>query len=122
MYPLIFPDACTSICFAVPLPEPPPPTLPDLLHLKIPQKVGTKYFSFGTLLLDDLTGIVVTSIEQKCQQDPVRIVHNILSEWLQEKGTAVTWKSLVKALQDADLNLLAEEVKKEAAKKHHPLQ
>ena len=101
-----------------PQPEPLPPTLLDLLRLQIPQKVGTKYFSLGTFLLNDTTGCIVTSIEQKCSQDPVRIVQNILSDWLQGKGTAVTWKSLIKALQDADLKVLAKEVEEEVSKKH----
>ena len=101
-----------SLFSIAPQPEPPPPTLPDLLHLQIPQEVSTKYFHFGTFLLNDKMGCIVTSIEHKCLQDPVRIVNHILSEWLQGKGTEITWKSLIKALQDADLKVLAEKVAK----------
>ena len=105
-----------SFYFAV---LPPPSTLPDLLRLKIPQRVGDNYSDFGTFLLKNDTGQKVRNIVHKILREPAAIVKNILSDWLHGKGTAVTWQLLIQALQDADLNLLAEEVK-EAAKKQHP--
>ena len=42
------------------------PTLPQLMRLKIPEKVGGHYRKFGTLLLDDDTGSLVEIAEKSC--------------------------------------------------------
>jgi hypothetical protein len=84
------------------------PTLPTLLRLKVPSEVGTKYFTFGVLLLDDLTGKRVESIRYECHDNPERITQMILGEWLEGKGLPVTWQSLVKSLRDMELFSLAD--------------
>ena len=87
------------------------PTLPELLCLKIPQRVGSHYFEFGVLLLNDLTGSHVMRWRQECQGDPVRIVLGILQEWLEwRNGKPVTWESLVMVLRDIGLPKLADQI------------
>ena len=54
------------------------PTLPQLMRLKIPEKVGTKYRQFGTLLLNDDTGSLVDIAEKSCHYQPDDIVTSIL--------------------------------------------
>ena len=88
------------------------PTLPQMMRLKIPEKVGTEYEKFGTLLLKDDTGSRVASTKETCHHEPERIVTSILRIWLQEEPTPVTWENLIKVLKDADLNRLAGFVQK----------
>ena len=83
------------------------PTLPQMMRLKIPENVGTKYEEFGTLLLKDDTGSRVASAKETCHHEPERIVTSILRTWLQEEPTPVTWENLIKVLKDAELNSLA---------------
>ena len=88
------------------------PSLPELLHLNIPQEVGANYnyFTFGISLLNDKTGSRVSTIEDECRANPGRIVWRILQEWLQGKGLPVTWESLIHTLRDTDLPALADKI------------
>ena len=76
----------------------------------MPSEVGTKYFTFGVLLLDDTTGKRVESIRYECHDKPERIAQMILGEWLEGKGLPVTWQSLIKSLKDTELFTLADEI------------
>ena len=83
------------------------PTLPQLMRLKIPEKVGTKYREFGTLLLNDDTGGLVDIAEKSCHYQPDDIDTSILRKWLQEGPTPVTWDNLTQVLRDCNLQTLA---------------
>ena len=87
-----------------------PPTLPELLCLKIPQRVGPDYYTFGILLLNDTVGSRVESLEMGCLGKPEKIVQRILREWLLGRGLELTWETLVKTLGNSDLSALADEV------------
>ena len=87
------------------------PTLPQLMRLKIPEKVGGHYRKFGTLLLDDDTGNLVEIAEKSCHYQPDDIVTSILRKWLQGEPTSVTWDTLTKVLRDCGLQTLAEYVR-----------
>ena len=86
------------------------PTLPQLMRLKIPEKVGAKYRKFGTLLLNDKTGCLVDITEKSCHYQPDDIVTSILRKWLQEGPTPVTWSNLIQVLRDCCLQGLAQYV------------
>ena len=86
------------------------PTLPQLMRLKIPEKVGRNYRNFGTLLLNDDTGGLVDIAEKSCHYQPDDIVTSILRKWLQEGPTPVTWDYLTQVLRDCCLQTLAEYV------------
>ena len=88
------------------------PDLPALLRLKIPEKVGISYETFGTFLLDDRKGRLVQNIEFACNRQPQSIVINILRRWLTHEPTPVTWENLIEILKMSDLNTLASEVRK----------
>ena len=88
------------------------PTLPQLMQLKIPEKVGPNYRKFGTFLLQDDTGCVVQSMETNYHHQPEDIVNDILRRWLQKEPTPVTWDNLVRVLRDCDLQPLAEYIRK----------
>ena len=86
------------------------PTLPQLMRLKIPEKVGGRYRKFGTLLLNDDTGGLVDIAEKSCHYQPDNIVTSILRKWLQEGPTPVTWSNLIQVLRDCCLQGLAQYV------------
>ena len=88
------------------------PTLPQLMRLKIPEKVGGNYRKFGTLLLDDDTGNLVEIAEKSCHYQPDDIVTSILHKWLQEEPTPMTWDNLTKVLRDCGLQTLADYVQR----------
>ena len=69
---------------------------------------------FGICLLNDTTGSRLTIIENDCRGKSETITLRILQEWMEGKGWPVTWESLIKALRDAGLTTLADEI---AAKK-----
>ena len=87
-----------------------PPSLPELLRLQVPQRVGNNYTNFGIFLLDDRTGSRVDAIGDKCRGNPDRITRKILQEWVAGRGAARTWDALVKTLRDCKLTVLADKV------------
>ena len=87
------------------------PTLPQLMELKIPEKVGRNYRKFGTRLLNDDTGILVDNAEKSCHYQPDDIVTSILCKWLQEGPTPVTWDNLIQVLRKCDLQTLGDYVR-----------
>ena len=101
-----------------------PPTLPQLLRLKIPQRVGANYSTFGIILLNDTVGSRVESLKLKCLGNPEDIAQEILKEWLLGRGLeSVTWETLIKTLRDSDLSALADEVHQKqllSPPPHHP--
>ena len=98
------------------------PSLPKLLHLEIPEKVGTNYYEFGVFLLDDETGDQVDIIESDCNGKAEKITRKILQEWLKGKGLPVTWPILIKTLRDLKLSTLADQIEATYSRQPHPPQ
>ena len=88
------------------------PTLPQLMRLKIPEKIGAHYTKFGTLLLKDDKGCIIPSIAQACFFQCDEIVTRIFRTWFDKQPTPVTWESLIKILEDSELKPLANFVQK----------
>ena len=89
------------------------PTLPQLMRLNIPEKVGVSYRAFGILLLKDHHGNKVDNIRAACTNNHTEdIVTGILQKWLQEEPTQVTWENLIKVLKEIKLNTFADYVQK----------
>ena len=86
------------------------PTLPQLMRLKIPEKVGGCYRKFGTLILNDYSGDLVDFAEESCHYQPDDIVTSILRKWLQVGPTPVTWDNLIQILRDCGHHTLADYV------------
>ena len=79
--------------------------------LNIPVEIATKYFQFGTFLLDDKTGSRVRIIAHKHHYDAEQINIEILQEWLTEKGKQpVNWRTLAEVLRDIELSAIADEI------------
>ena len=86
------------------------PTLPELLCLEIPQRVGVHYITFGVLLLNDQTGSRVMALKKECQGVAEDVLLRILQEWLEGKGLPVTWQTLIQTLRNTKLSVLADEI------------
>lgn len=87
-----------------------PPTLPELVRLRIPEGIGDNYSRFGILLLNDVTGGYVLSLRNTYMGVAQEAVLRILRQWLEGKGLSVTWESLIQTLRDTDFAVLADEI------------
>ena len=86
-------------------------------RINIPREIGTHYYPFGILLLNDTNGTRVRYLENKHKRDPEEVNIEILSEWIDKKGKLpVSWETLVEVLYDMKLDALASEI--EAVKLH----
>ena len=94
----------------VPVVEQERPSLPKLLGLKLPQKVGIHYTQFGILLLNDEDGSLVYALEDECNGKPERIVCKTLATWVRGRGRALTWNELADTLRECDLASTADHV------------
>ena len=80
-------------------------------RINLPEEIGTKYKTFGILLLEDRTGERVSAIAEKYMNDAEKTTANILEEWTAGKGKhPVTWKTLTEVLHDTELSVLAGEI------------
>ena len=79
-------------------------------NISIPQQVGTKYFMFGVLLLDDKTGTEVNAIVTQYRGDAEQINSEILRLWIGGKGKPLSWNALIDVLKAIGLNNLADNI------------
>ena len=87
------------------------PTLVELLRLRIPERIGSNYMTFGLLLLQDSVGAVMHSIKHQYNGSIHDIIMTTLQRWLQGGGLEpVTWSSLIGVLRDCGLEVLAAEI------------
>ena len=84
--------------------------MPELLRLKIPHGVGGNCYTFRIFLLNDETGCPMKVFRKECLRKPEDVTLMILQEWLEGKGLPVTWGSLIKALKDAELFAMADQI------------
>ena len=88
------------------------PTLPQLMRLNIPERVGVACEKFGFFLLDDKRGDQVAIIKEDSKHQTETIVTGILRKWIREVPTPVTWDNLIAVLRNIKLSTLADDVKK----------
>ena len=86
------------------------PTLPQLLRISLPARVGSKSETFGALILDDKNGSQIACIKKTLLGDQEEMTTAALIKWLEGKGVEVSWKSLIKTLRECDLRLFAEQI------------
>jgi len=92
--------------------------LPNLLtfpvksgsDINIPQQIGTNYFSFGVLLLNDETGAEVNAITTQYRDNAQQINLEILRMWIGGKGQPLSWDTLIDVLKATGLNTLAGDI------------
>lgn len=91
------------------------PTLPTLLNfpgkdgnsINIPKRIGTRYFHFGILLLNDETGTETNAIFSTHRENIEQINVEILRTWIGGKGKPHSWNILIDVLRESELNSLA---------------
>ena len=80
-------------------------------RINISQEIGTKYITFGILLLEERTGESVSALACKHMHNSEQICIEILEEWIAGRGKhPVTWNTLIEVLHDAELSTLAREI------------
>ena len=77
--------------------------MPELLTLtaeneilNIVEQIGANYSKFGTILLEDYNGVIVTALENQHLKDAGKINGAIFQRWLQRND--ITWMDLVQVL------------------------
>ena len=90
----------------------------DFRGINILEQIGTMYFRFGTLILNEEKGDIVTNIQHDCTNNVECINQQIIRKWLQggERYHKPTWDELVSVLCTIRLNVLAETIMVELAK------
>ena len=79
--------------------------LPKTVNL--PREVGVRYRSFGTHLLQDVTGARICALEHEFNRNCESINYCILHEWLSGGGRPKEWATLVEVLNIIDMGELA---------------
>ena len=79
-------------------------------YISIPRQIGTKYFQFGILLLNDETGIETEAIVSKCREEAKEINLKILMLWIRGKGKPLEWDSIIEVLKAIELDTLAGDI------------
>ncbi len=76
----------------------------------IREQIGTKYWDFGTTLLD-CSAATISALEKQYQHHALSINHEIFSRWLQGEGNKpVSWATLIELLRDIGKSTLADEI------------
>ena len=83
-------------------------------YIRIIETSAVKYRDIGTILLNDKTGAIVTSIQQTAQSNPVEAVRMIYERWIQENEDH-SWKKLIQCFREVRLNSLAKEIEQHFA-------
>ena len=74
-------------------------------------EIGSCYYQFGILLLDDSTGAQMEGIEQEYGNDTEQMNQEVVENWLMGKGRdPVVWGTLIKVLYEVGLAQLASDV------------
>ena len=80
-------------------------------RINLVKAIGGEYSTFGILLLEDVDGSKVSSIEKELLKNADDINRRIFTLWLSGKGKQpVTWSTLVGVLQDIELKKLAKTI------------
>ena len=92
------------------------PTLPQLMmfgkyQVNIIQEIGSQYHRIGVVLLEDVTGSKMYSIEMGKRHNVEAINLAVLRRWMKGEGRKPTnWATLVTVLNECGLAALADEI------------
>ena len=79
-------------------------------HINIPQQIGTNYFPFGVLLINDETGAEVNAVTTQHRDNAQQTNLEILRLWIGGKGKPLSWDTLINVLKAIGLNNLAGDI------------
>ena len=86
------------------------PTMPQLLEMDLPSRVGPKINIFGTYILQDDHGNEIANIRGGHQGRPEEMAMEVLRKWLAGTGVEVSWESLIITLRKSKLQLMANQI------------
>ena len=90
--------------------------------IDIVEEIGADYELFGTLLLKDNNGNKIKIIEKSERGDVLRIVAEILRQWLKGTGRRpVTWHTLIQCMRESNLNVLLDHMERSLSKQDESL-
>ena len=101
------------------------PTLPLLKNfpsangerINVAEQIGTYYEDFGTCLLEDRHGTIVSNMKGTHHNRVISIVTEIVREWLKGRGKRPeTWPVFIDCLRVVQLNVLADTIEEEYEK------
>ena len=76
--------------------------------MNLADKIGAKYTTFGTVLLEDNDGSIVEAIENEKRENAESINTQVFRLWLRGTGKGpLTWNTLASVLQDIKFPQLA---------------
>ena len=79
--------------------------------MNLAEKIGTHYFNFGILLLEDNDGTITNNLKREHQERAQDINQQVFCLWLKGRGRKPTsWATLATVLQELGLNRLAREI------------
>ena len=79
--------------------------------IRIIDESSVKYRDIGTILLNDNTGAIISSISESALRDPFIATRMIYQRWMSEQEDH-SWKNLTQCFRDVKLNALAGEIEK----------
>ena len=78
--------------------------------VRISERIGAKSSDVGTILLKDDTGVIMETITENARGKVDAVNWEMLRRWLAGSGAPVNWKTLVDALESAQLKALANDI------------
>ena len=95
-----------------------PPTMMEIIRfplkdskVNLVREIGMKYFKFGTLLLEDTTGALISALEEELKHNAQNVNRRIFQEWLCGGGRKpVSWETLITVLEDIEMSELAKSI------------
>ena len=83
-------------------------------RVNIIERISTKYYEFGTFILEDEYGDKMDAIVEHCRENSYKINRQVLKRWLNGEGKMpVSWATLATELEHAGLGELAREIRSE---------
>ena len=81
-------------------------------HIKILEQIGTMYYKFGVVLLNEKRGDIIKSIEHECNRNVECINQKIVTRWLKGGNgyQEPTWTGLLNTLCTIEQMTLAEDI------------
>ena len=95
------------------------PTMPQLTSLTAPGKQTVRIIerigaqnsaALGGILLNDKHGVLMNNIKNDERDNTQAVNREMLRQWLQGRGAEVSWKVLVKALDNVGLRTLSDDI------------
>ena len=92
-----------------------PPNLVTLLrfptsegYINLTKKVGDNFKTFGTLLLKDKSGAIMSGLEHTYNGRVMDITRAVFTMWITSEPTPVTWENLLTSMRSSGLETLIE--------------